>query len=77
MVAGVIELTNKVKNYKVISDTHGEFKFFHISAGTYFVKANYTGFRQLNKDTIHLGTGDITEMKIGMGCLGQGDINKR
>ena len=77
LVAGNIELTNKFNNYQAISDTSGHFKFYHIAAGTYRLTAAYVGFRQLINDSIHLGSGDITTLKIGMGRKGQDDLKTK
>lgn len=77
LIAGAVQLTNEFNNYKVVSDTTGQFKFYHIPAGTYRLIATYVGYRQLASDSLHLGTGDITELIIGMGCLGQDDLKKK
>ncbi|MFH1003899.1 MAG: carboxypeptidase-like regulatory domain-containing protein [Bacteroidota bacterium] len=58
-----VELTNENYNYKTVSDTAGKFEFMHIAAGTYKVSTSYS---ELKGDTIHLGTGDKTELKIGI-----------
>lgn len=58
-----IELTNENHNYKIVSDTTGKFEFMHIAAGTYKISTSYS---ELKGDTIRLGTGDKTELKIGI-----------
>lgn len=65
---GSIHLTNGMKIYKATSDSIGEFGFFHIAAGTYKLSASHVGYKELFEDSLHIGTGDIINLKIGLGA---------
>jgi hypothetical protein len=74
MVGGIIELSNEFYQYKETSNKAGEFTFYHISAGKYKLTVGYACFRTLVKDSLYLGSGDIAELKLGMGSIGQDDL---
>jgi hypothetical protein len=71
---GNIELINGAHSYKTTSDLNGQFTFHHIEAGTYKLAATYIGFRALKADSLHFESGDIVDITIGLGCLGQDDL---
>ena len=72
-----VELSNDSNNYKQVCDTAGHFKFYHIIAGKYKLTANCVGYRQLVNDSLHLETGDIATLILGLGSIGQDDLKQR
>jgi len=70
----IIRLTNEDNKYETVSNIEGDFKFYHIQTGTYRLTADFIGHRQFVKDSLHLGTGDVLNLKIGMGSIGQDDF---
>jgi len=72
-----IELTNQIYNYKTTSDFDGQFKFNHIASGTYNLSAHIIGHRPLKHDSLFIGIGQISQLKIGLGSLGQDDFKRK
>ncbi|HEY9049856.1 MAG TPA: carboxypeptidase-like regulatory domain-containing protein [Ohtaekwangia sp.] len=64
--AATVQLINSFNTYTQTSDTQGQFKFYHIAAGTYLLKATSNSYKPLTKEGLHLGTGDIAELHIAM-----------
>lgn len=61
-----IELINRNMNYYEVTDSLGQFKFNHIASGTYDVMVSYSNFKTIYGETIHLGAGDRSELKISI-----------
>lgn len=61
-----IELTNNVNSYSKTCGENGEFKFEHISSGKYRIISDFVGYYQL-RDSIEFKSGEIVELKIGLG----------
>ncbi|MGI4871845.1 MAG: carboxypeptidase-like regulatory domain-containing protein [Janthinobacterium lividum] len=67
-LAGMAPYPGTEVTYRVIADVKGKFRFFHVSAGTYRLSAAYSGYGSLAEGTVHLGTGDVSAVKIGLSC---------
>lgn len=55
-------------NFRTVADAAGKFRFMHIPAGAYLLSATCQGYGALAGDTIHLGSGDGSEVSIGLSC---------
>lgn len=63
-----VQLTSSSNTYRAVANPDGRFRFFHISAGTYLITAICPAYGSLNADTVRLGTGAASIIKIGLGC---------
>ena len=63
-----VQLTSPGKIYRTIATPNGRFCFLHISSGTYLITATHPAYGRLTADTVRLGTGDGSTIKIGLGC---------
>ena len=61
-----IELYNLENKYSEYCGKKGEFIFKHIPSGKYEINIYYPGYYSM-KDTIELNSGEIVELKIGLG----------
>jgi hypothetical protein len=73
---GNILLTNEYDHYLEVSDSTGRFRFFHINAGRYAIKASATTCHTLLEDSLTVGSGYSIEATIGMGLIGKNDLQK-
>ncbi len=71
-----IQIKSFLNEYKIVSDFEGKFKFNHISPGIYELTVNYVGYRPLLKNNLQLSSGEVRELKIGMGYIGQDDLKQ-
>lgn len=67
LCGAVIELNNNLNSYSRNSTENGEFTFEHISSGKYEIKTSFIGLNTF-KDSIELKSGEIMEIKIGLGA---------
>jgi hypothetical protein len=63
-----VQLTNPGKTYRAVATAEGRFCFFHISSSTYLITTICPTHSNLIADTVHLGTGAASTIKIGLGC---------
>lgn len=57
-------------SYQAVAALDGTFRFFHVPAGKYTLTATYPSYLSLAPYPIKLGTGDVAEVKLGVGCHG-------
>lgn len=62
-----IELNNNRNSYSKNCNENGEFSFEHISSGKYAIKTSFIGHNRF-RDSIELKSGEIIEVKIGLGA---------
>jgi len=62
----MIRLNNNDNSYEQVSRENGEFEFEHIYSGKYRIVISFVGYYQLI-DSIEFKTGEIVELKIGLG----------
>ncbi len=74
--SAIVRLSNALNKWEVISDSLGQFKFYHISSGAYRLNSSNAGYRDLIKDSLYLGEGAVAQLIIGMGAIGQDDLKK-
>lgn len=55
-------------SYQAVAAPDGTFRFFHVPAGSYTLTATHPAYRPLAPYPVKLGTGDVAEMRLGMGC---------
>jgi hypothetical protein len=63
-----VQLASPGKTYRTVATLDGRFCFLHIPSSTYRITATYPAYDKLAADTMHLGTGDASAIKIGLGC---------
>jgi hypothetical protein len=63
-----VQLTSPGRTYREVAPPDGRFRFFHIPAGTYLITATCPAYGSLGADTIHLGSGAVSTIRIGLGC---------
>lgn len=63
-----VQLTGSGKTYRTIATRDGRFRFLHIPSSTYLITATCPAYGRLAADTVRLGTGDASTIKIGLGC---------
>jgi hypothetical protein len=63
-----VQLTSLGRTYREVATLDGRFRFSHIPAGTYFIAATCPAYGSLSADTVHLGSGAESIIKIGLGC---------
>lgn len=63
-----VQLTSPGKIYRTIATHDGRFCFMHITSGTYLITATHPAHGRLAADTVRLGTGDATTIKISLSC---------
>jgi hypothetical protein len=63
-----VQLTSPGKIYRTVATPDGRFRFFHIPSSTYLITATCPAHSKLTADTVHLGTGDASTIKIGLDC---------
>jgi hypothetical protein len=63
-----VQLTSTGKIYRTTATPDGRFCFLHIPSGTYLITATHPAYGRLTADTVRLGTGDCSTIKIGLGC---------
>jgi hypothetical protein len=63
-----VQLTSPSNMYRAVATPDGRFRFFHIPAGTYLITATCPAYSNFNADTVRLGTGVASIIKIGLGC---------
>lgn len=71
-----IRLINEDSKHEAVSDIDGKFEFYHIQKGIYKLTADYIGHRQFIMDSLNLETGNVINLKIGMGSIGRDDFNE-
>lgn len=64
----LVTLSSKDEKFTLQSDANGRFKFFHIPHGRYKLTATCVGHYSLSDTTVNFKSGEIWEMRIGMGC---------
>jgi hypothetical protein len=67
-VPATVHLVADKVSYQAVAAPDGTFRFFHVPAGNYMLTATHPAYRALAPYPVKLGTGNVAEVGLGVGC---------